>query len=97
MALKTETPGPVTSLPRPSRWGDGYSPKELLDQTLAEIERVNDIVIVVRYTKTGSVDDSYNILSSTMSMHELLGFVELGKLMSISARRVGVDDGGEVS
>ena len=97
MDPKIETPGPVTELPRPSRWGKGYSPKELLDQVMAEIDTVNDLVIVARYTKTNTVDDRYNVLSSTMSMHELLGFIELGKLMSVSARRMGPDDDDEVS
>jgi hypothetical protein len=93
----TETPGPVTELKQPSRWGESYSPKELLEQALSEVDRLNDVVIIARYAKSSNVDDSYNILSSTMSMHELLGFIELGKLMSISARRMGVDDDDEVS
>lgn len=92
MAPKTETPGLVTELPSASRWDEGYSPKELLEQATAEAEDINDIVIVVRYNKTSNQDDTYNILSSSMAMHELMGFIELGKMMSVSSRRMSVDD-----
>ena len=92
----TETPGPVTELPKIERWGEGFSPYDLLQQTMNEIEDIRDLALVVRYNKTSKVDDVYNVVSSTMSMHELLGLLTLGKLMSISSRRMDEDD-GEVS
>ena len=95
MGTKTETPGRVTELPRPSRWGPGYSPKELLEQALDKLERIDDIVIMARYAKTSDVEDGYSVVSSTMPVHELLGFIELGKMMLVSTRCAGVDDDPE--
>lgn len=95
MTDQSETPGRATKLaevPEVDRWVTGHSPQDVLDDASVDVDDIRDIAIVVRYGRSTRQDDVYNVLSSSMSMHELLGLLDLGKMMSISARRIGPDD-----
>ena len=95
MTSQSETPGRATKLnevPSVDRWNPGYSPADVLSDASVDVEDIRDIAIVIRYGRSTRQDDVYNVLSSSMSMHELLGLLDLGKMMSISSRRMGPDE-----
>lgn len=91
MQKTTETHTQGTN-PKLSRWTEGHAPEDVIAQLQAEVEDIQDLMIVLRYIRSSREDDTYNVLSSTMSMHELLGLLDLGKFMSVTAHRVDVDD-----
>jgi len=82
----------VVELPKAARWTEGHAPRDVIEQLQADAEDIRDLVVVVRYIRGSREDDTYNVLSSTLSMHELLGLLDLGKFMSVTAHRVDVDD-----
>ena len=95
MSKTSETPGPaIKPVPSINRWNEGFAPADIVEGAQDDIEDIQDIVVVIRYGRSTRQDDIYNVLSSSMPMHELLGLLDLGKLMSVSSHSKEPDKKG---
>lgn len=87
MSKTDETRGQVTSIDG-ARWNKGHSPREQLGVLLERLPDVVDMVCVVRYSNTTRTSDTYGVFASTMPFHDMLGLLEIAKVLFRDDREV---------
>jgi hypothetical protein len=80
-------PGTVAQLQRPSRWVEGYSPKDVLEALADSLSQIKDIVVVVNLESDNPGENVYDCLTSSMPLHECIGFLETAKAIAHLKRR----------
>jgi hypothetical protein len=79
---------PIRAIDKATRWVDGHSPTDVLKAFLeAEVE-LSDIVIVGKFFSENKGEDVYEVLSSSMPIHEVIGLLESGKHIVHERRKV---------